>query len=71
MNLKYSWVTAEDNSWVTAEDNSFGEGVHYLACNADMSAVPDDEEEAEKHQHCSLFVVTPHDIRTNTHGSYI
>ena len=58
-------------SWVTAEDPSFGGRVHYLACNTDMSAVPDDEEEAVKHQHCSLFVVTPHDIRTNTHGSYI
>jgi len=58
-------------SWVTAEDPSFDGRVHYLACNADMSAVPDDEEEAVKHQHCSLFVVTPHDIRTNSHGSYI
>ena len=58
-------------SWVTAEDPSFGGRVHYLACNADMSAVPDDEEEAVIHHYCSLFVVTQHDMRTNKHGSYI
>mmetsp|Transcript_24120 Transcript_24120/g.39254 ORF Transcript_24120/g.39254 Transcript_24120/m.39254 type:complete len:354 (-) Transcript_24120:734-1795(-) len=57
-------------SWVAAEDPSFGGRVHYLICHADTTAFPDDEEEAQKHQHCSLFVATPREIEEDDQGRY-
>ena len=58
--LNYDWVSAP----------SFGGRVHYLVCNADFSTKPDDEDEAQMHQHCSLFVITRRDLRTNAQGRY-
>ena len=58
--LNYTWVTAP----------SFGGRVHLLSCNADTAAIPDDEEEAQMHQHCSLFVATPREIKRDAQGRY-
>ena len=71
---------SEDNSvisfddlsydWAPATDPSYGGRLFYLVCNADYSAVPDDEYEARNHEFSSLFVVTPQDFATDDEGEY-
>ena len=39
------------------------EGALSRLLQADTTAIPDDEEEVQKHQHCSLFVVTTRDAQ--------
>eukprot|EP00985_Skeletonema_marinoi_P028109 scaffold24023_cov221-Skeletonema_marinoi.AAC.4 len=56
--------------WAPATDPSYGGRLFYLVCNADYSVVPNDENEARKHEYSSLFVVTPQDFATNAGGDY-
>ena len=67
-----SLISFDDLSydWAPATDPSYGGRLFYLVCNADYSAVPDDENEARKHEYSSLFVVTPQDFATNAGGDY-
>ncbi len=46
--------------------------LYYLTCDADFSSVPDADSAAYyEHEHTSLFVLTPRDITTNTHGNFV
>ena len=43
-----------------------------FTCDADFSSVPDADSAAYyEHEHTSLFVLTPRDITTNTHGNFV
>jgi len=59
-------------NWTRAEDPCYSNRLYYLTCCTDFSSVPDADSAAYyEHEHTSLFVLTPRDITTNTHGNFV